>query len=141
MLRSTVVPVLVLTAVCAVVAGVRVGEQGAWGAVLGGLIVCGFFASSPAALGPVTKVSPHLSVLVALVFFVTKVVALLALFGVFLGPEGLGDRVNDSALGITVIVTTLAWTTLQIRAARHSRLPLYDLSGDGPGRPDSLREQ
>jgi ATP synthase protein I len=130
LLRSSILPALVVTVICAIVAGLTAGEEGVYGALVGGVIVCVFFASSPLALGPVTKVSPQLSVLVAMVFFLTKVVALVALFVVVLGPEGIGDHIDDAALGTTVIVTTLAWTALQIRAARHSRQPLYDLGNN-----------
>jgi len=127
LLKSSILPALLVTALCALVAGVAVGEKGTYGALVGGAIVCVFFASSPLALGPVTKVSPHLSMLVALTFFLTKVVALVALFVVILGPDGIGRHFDDRALGGTVIVTTLVWTALQIRAAQHSRQPLYDL--------------
>jgi ATP synthase protein I len=141
LVRSAIIPTLALTAVCAVVAGLVSGETGVYGAIVGGVIVCVFFASSPLALGPVTKVSPQSSVLVAMVFFLTKVVALVALFVVVLGPDGIGDHVDDAALGMTVIVTTLAWTALQIRAARHTRQPLYDLSNSEGRRPDNLKGQ
>lgn len=131
-LRSVVLPVLVLTAVCAVVAGVSAGGEGVLGAVVGGVVVCVFFVSSPAALGPITKVSPHLSLLVAMTFFLTKIIALLALFTVLFDRDGLGSRLDAESLGGTVIVTTLAWTLLQIRAARRVRLPLYDLGDTSP---------
>lgn len=131
-LRPVVLPVLVLTAAGAIVCGVSAGGEGALGAAVGGLVVCLFFASSPAALGPVTKVSPQLSLVVAMVFFLTKVVALVALFTVLLDRDGVGAHLDRRSLGGTVIVTTLAWTFLQVWAARRVRLPLYDL-GDRSG--------
>lgn len=130
LLRSSVVPALALTLVCALVAGIGRGSEGTVGALIGGAVVCLFFVSSPFALGPITKVSPQLSLLVAMIFFATKILALLALFVVVLGPEGIGDRVDDPSLGVTVILTTLAWTFFQIRGARRSRQPLYDLDDE-----------
>ncbi|MRJ76735.1 hypothetical protein GEV29_09320 [Aeromicrobium sp. SMF47] len=126
-LRTVVLPTLVVTALCAVVAGLREGGDGVAGALVGGVIVCLFFASSPAALGPVTKVSPHLSLIVAMMFFLTKVIALLALFSVLFDRDGVGAHLDGRSLGATVIVATLAWTFLQVRASQRARIPTYDL--------------
>lgn len=128
-LRS-LVPALVVSALCVVVAGVVAGGDGAAGAAVGAGIVVVFFASSPLVLGPVTKVSPHLSVAVALTFFLTKVVALLALFVVLIAPDGPGRHLDSKSLGSTVIVCALTWSFLQIWSATKSRQPLYDLDSD-----------
>lgn len=130
-LRSTTLPALALTAVCALVAGIAVGRDGALGAAVGGLLVCVLFLSNPVALGPVTKIVPQASVLVALAFFTTKVLVLVAALSILLDDEGLGRHVDATALGVTVIVTTLAWVGLLIRAARRRRQPLYDLRSEG----------
>lgn len=130
-LRTSILPSLAVTAVCAVVAGFTAGTEGVWGALAGGAMVCVFFASSPMALGPMTRISPQLSLAVAMTFFMTKVVALVAVMSVLLDEDGLGRHLDERALGVTVIVTTLAWTFLLIRAAQRSREPLYDL-GDTP---------
>jgi len=130
LVRKSTLPALVVAVVCMTVAGVTAGEKGVVGAGVGSVIVFFFFASSPLALGPVTKVSPQLSVFVALIFFFTKIVALVALMVVVLDPEGVGRYVDKGALGATVIVSTLAWTVFQIRAATRSRQPLYDLDSD-----------
>jgi ATP synthase protein I len=130
LVRKSILPALVVAVVCMTIAGVTVGEKGVVGAGVGSVIVFLFFASSPLALGPVTKVSPQLSVFVALIFFFTKIVALVALMVVVLDPEGVGRHVDKGALGATVIVSTLAWTVFQIRAATRSRQPLYDLDSD-----------
>jgi ATP synthase protein I len=125
--RLAVLPALALTAGCAVVAGLVAGSEGVLGAVAGGVLVVLFFLSSPAALGPVTRVSPQSSLLVAMVFFLTKVVALVAVFTVLLDRDGVGSHLDRESFGATVIVVTVAWTFLQIRVARRVRLPLYDL--------------
>jgi len=126
-LRSTTLPALALTAVCAIVGGVTAGREGALGAAAGGLLVCLLFLSNPVALGPVTKVVPQASVLVALTFFTTKILVLVAALSILLDEDGLGRHFDTMALGATVIVTTLAWVALLIRAARRRRQPLYDL--------------
>lgn len=124
---KTAVWVLPVVVACAVVAGVGVGTDGALGALVGGAIVCFFFASSPLALGPITKVSPQLSLVAAMMFFVTKVVALFVLFAVLQDSRSVRDHVDAKSLGVSVIVTTLAWTVFQIRTATRQRLPAYDL--------------
>jgi ATP synthase protein I len=128
---GTIPWVLGVVLVCSVVAGVAEGRDGVLAALVGGAVVCAFFVSSPLALGPVTKVSPHLSLLVAMVFFVTKVVALVAVFTVLLDRGGLGAQLDRKSFGLTVIVTAVGWTFLQIRAARRQRVPLYDLGDTG----------
>lgn len=132
LLRTSILPVLAITVVCAVVGAFTAGAGGVWGALAGGAMVCVFFASSPMALGPITKVSPQLSLMVAMTFFLTKVIALVALMAVLLDANGLGRHLDKSALGVTVIVATLAWTFLAIRAAQRVRQPLYDLGDTGP---------
>lgn len=131
LIGKSLLPAFVVAILCMAVAGLTVGEKGVVGAAVGAVIVLLFFGSSPLALGPVTKVSPHLSMVVALAFFFTKVVALVALMVVLLDPEGVGRHLDKGALGGTVIVSTLAWTVFLLRAATKSRQPLYDLdSGD-----------
>lgn len=138
LVRKSLLPAFVVAVICMAVAGVTAGGKGVVGAAVGAIIVLLFFASSPLALGPVTKVSPHLSLLVALVFFFTKVVALVALMAVLLDPEGVGKHLDKFALGGTVIVSTLAWTVFQIRTATKTRQPLYDLDSDDRSPTDNL---
>ena len=132
LLRSSILPSLVVIVVCAAVAAFTVGTEGVWGALVGGVMVGVFFASSPIALRRITKVAPQLSLAVAMTFFLTKVIALVALMTVLLDPDGLGRHLDKRALGVTIIVTTLAWTFLQILASQRERLPLYDLRDTQP---------
>lgn len=138
LVRKSLLPALVVAVICMAIAGATAGGKGVIGAAVGAIIVLLFFASSPLALGPVTKVSPQLSVIVALVFFFTKIVALVALMVVLLDPAGVGKQLDKNALGGTVIVSTLAWTVFQIRAATKTRQPLYDLDSDGRSPTDNL---
>ncbi|MBA2531267.1 MAG: hypothetical protein H0V23_04070, partial [Nocardioidaceae bacterium] len=56
-----------------------------------------------------------------------KVVALAVVF-VVLGSQGwLDDPLHRGALGLTIIVSTLTWTLVQILAVVRHRQPLYDL--------------
>jgi ATP synthase protein I len=118
------VPVVVA---CAVVSALSAGVDGLIGALVGGVLVCVFFVSTPLALGPIATTVPHLSLVAAMMFFATKILALLALMTILLDPDGIGRHVHEGSLGGTVIVTTLLWTVLQVRASRRTRQPLYDL--------------
>lgn len=123
-------------AVCTVVAGLVVGAPGFWGAVVGAVIVVGFFASTPAVLGPVAKADPRLSLLFALVFFLTKVVALVALFVVLSRAADDGGALDAESVSVTVIVTALAQIAARIVDATRDRTPTYDLPVDSTRDPD-----
>jgi ATP synthase protein I len=118
---------LAIATACVVVAGLTNGVAGVAGAAVAAAMVMVLFVSTPLVLGPITKVSPRLSLAVAMTFFVTKVVALVAAMTVLIDPDALGGHLDGRSLGLTLIVMTLAWTFLQVRAAQRVRLPLYDL--------------
>lgn len=124
---------LAAIAVCSVVAAVVAGGAGLLGALVGGAIVLLFFAATPAVLGPVAKATPALSLLFAMIFFFTKVVALLALFVVLRRSSGESGAIDAESVSVTVIVTTLAWLVLRVVDASRERLPVYDV-------PDASRE-
>jgi ATP synthase protein I len=130
-----------LTAVCAVVAGLTQGAAGVRSALLAGVIVTVFFVSSPVALGPITKVAPGLSLIAAMMFFATKVIALLVLFIVLSDAQGDDAFFAKASLGISVIVLALLWTWIQIVVAKRQRLAIYDLSENQGATPDNLIPQ
>jgi len=125
-------------AVCAIVAALAAGSPGLWGALVGGAIVLAFFGSTPAVLGPVAKADPRLSLLFALVFFGTKVVALIALFVVLSRAAGQGGALDPESVSVTVIVTTLVWLAARILDSTRDRTPTYDLPADDRREPDSF---
>lgn len=130
LIRGSLLPALIATIICVVVGGVTNGGKGIVGALLGAVIVAVFFASSPAMLGPITKVSPHLSVVVAVTFFFTKVFALVALMVVVFDPNGIGAHFNKAVFGASIIAMTLVWTFSMVWASTKSRQPYFDLTED-----------
>jgi ATP synthase protein I len=125
------VVVLIQVAVAAVCTGVAAlvgGAEGALGAAVGGAVAIAFFASTHAVLGPMTRMAPGLSMLVALMFFATKMVGLLAVLVVLLDPDLLGARLDEAALGATVLAVALTVTVGRVVAHRRNRQLLYDLS-------------
>ncbi|EFQ83017.1 hypothetical protein HMPREF0063_12226 [Aeromicrobium marinum DSM 15272] len=130
-LRSVILPVLLLTAVCAVVAGFVVGSAGVAGAAVGGGLVAVFLSSNGTILEPATKADPSLALLVSLALFTGKVAVVLVLLAVFLNSDSVAERFDGPSLGFTLLATSLTSTTLQVLQYRRRRVPTYDL-GDTP---------
>lgn len=129
-LRPVLLPVLALTAVCALVAGIVTGGDGVLGAALGGLVVILFLGSTPVVLSPLVKASATLSLPVALGFFTTKAIAMLVVLLLLFDVGGLATHVDPAWFGIAAIVASLGWTLLQIRAFKRERVPTYDLGNN-----------
>lgn len=128
--RAVVLPVLVITIVCAVVAGFVGGTDALVGALVGGVLVSVFLSASPSILEPATKANPSLSLLIALSLFGGKVAVLMVLLAVFVNSDSISDHVSSTALGITLLITSLASTALQISAYLRARVPTYDLGNN-----------
>ena len=118
---------VLVTAACAGAGALVGGADAALGAALGGLVAIVFFASTTVVLGPMTRLAPRLSMLVALMFFATKMVGLLALLVVLLDPDVLGAHVDRAWLGGAVLAVALTVTVGRVVAHRRDRQPLYDL--------------
>lgn len=129
-LKPVALPVLVLTAVVAIVAGVVAGWDGVLGAVVGGLVVILFLGSTPVVLSPLVKASATLSLPVALGFFTTKAVAMLIVLLLLFDVGGVATHIDSRWFGIAAIAASLAWTLLQIRAFKRERVPTYDLGNN-----------
>jgi ATP synthase protein I len=126
-LRAVALPVLVVTLVCVVVAAVVGGGDSAVGALIGGLLVAIFLSSNTSILETTTKANPQMALLIALTLFSGKVAVMLVLLAVFLNSDTVADHIDSKALGITLLVTSLLSTVLQIVAYRNQRVPTYDL--------------
>ncbi len=127
-LRPILLPVLVVVAACAVVAGVVVGWDGVLGALLGGVVVVLFLGSTPLALSPLVKASATLSLPVALGFLTSKAIAMLLVLVLLFDVAGAATHVDSTWFGVTAIIVSVTWTLLQIRAFQRARVPTYDLS-------------
>jgi hypothetical protein len=112
--RGVVLPVLVVTVACL-------------GALIGGVLVSIFLSASPAILEPATKANPSMSLLIALSLFGGKVAVLMVLLAVFVNIDSVSDHVDSTALGLTLLVTSMVSTGLQILAFTRARVPTYDL--------------
>lgn len=139
--RITAIVALVVIALCAAVGASRSGPAGAVSALVGGLVVLVFLGSTAAVLGPMVKVLPHASMATSMLFYLTKIAALLALFVVlqdFTHPAGPLDR---GILSGTVIVATIVWLVTRTIDDTRARVPTFDLPDDPDSAPDKLDEQ
>lgn len=118
---------LVAGALCAVIAGLVDGPSGAYGALVATVVVSAFFGLGHLVLSRLRDVDPLMYLLIALLTYVLQVVCLLAVFGVMAGRS---DAVSTTALGVTIIACTVAWTTGLVVASRRQRIPLFDLRGE-----------
>lgn len=114
-------------AACVVVSAVAAGWPGFWGGLLGAAIALAFSGFTLAVLRPLTRPATGTTMLVALMLFGTKVLALVA-GALLLSASGLlASAVDRRALGVTMIVCVLVVTLLEVVAFVRRREPLYDL--------------
>src|SRR4051812_11587117 len=83
LVRAAVLPGLLVGAISAVVGAVVVGSPGVWGALLGTVLVTGFFLLGQVILQAVRSMLPALLLLVGLLTYLLQVVILLAVFASF----------------------------------------------------------
>lgn len=132
MLRRALPPTVVVGVVCVVAFAIGAGTTGLWGALLGAGFVAGFFGLSLYVLGTTRRLDPVVTLMVVLVLYAAKIVALGIVLAV-IGAAGLiGDPFDRTALGVTIIACTVVWTTFEIVAATKHRQPLYDLGSAAP---------
>ncbi|MGI8888278.1 MAG: hypothetical protein ACR2GB_04815 [Nocardioidaceae bacterium] len=131
LVRLCVTPTLLAGAISAIAAGASAQLPGIAGAGLGTALVVGFFGFGRAVLTGMRNVDPTYLLVIALLTYGLQVVALLALFAAFQQNPSWLASLSTTALGVTVIVCTLVWTTGLVFAARHERISLYELEGGG----------
>lgn len=108
------------------IAALAAGSAAALGAVVGFLLVLGFFGLGAALVNAVASVSPTASLLVALLTYTLEVVALGAVFVALRRSGALAETVDPGWVGSVVIAATLVWLVAQTIAEARSRQPIYD---------------
>lgn len=117
------------------------GWPGFWGALIGSVAVIIFFGSTVAVIGPIATWYPHLSLAFALTFYMTKALVLAALFILLRTREHLDAAVDDHALAITLIASSIGWLISHTIDAVRTRTPTYDLPEVKHDRPDTVGER
>lgn len=129
-LRAAAGPTVIVGVVAVVVAGALRGGSGALAAVLGALVVLGFFAVGQYVLGVILERSPESAMTAALGLYLVKVMLLFALIAVFRGFAGFDSR----AFALTILACTLTWTCAEVWALGRTKMLVVE-PGSGPGRP------
>jgi ATP synthase protein I len=107
-------------------AALTAGSAAAFGALLGLVLVLGFFGVGTSVVNAVASVSPAASLMVALLTYALEVVALGAIFVALRRSGALAATVDRAWVGGVVIAATLVWLVSQISAETRSRQPIYD---------------
>ncbi len=99
----------------------------ALGAVVGALMVVGFFGLGALTMSVVARVAPGLSLLVALLTYTLQVLMLGVVFWALTGSGATDGRLDPRWLGGTVVVATLAWTAVLVVREVMGRHLVYDV--------------
>jgi ATP synthase protein I len=127
-LLGGLVVIVVLGLLAAVVAGLVSGAPGAWGALVGALLVAVVCVGGSLLVNAVAGLMPSASLLVALLTYTLQVL-LLGLVFVGLTSSGATDGALDPRwLGGTVVAATLAWTVWLVVREVRTRRPVYDVA-------------
>jgi hypothetical protein len=132
MLRGSLVPTLVVGAVCAVVASASAGVPGAVGAGLALAIVSLSFSATLLVMRWAAKNGPANVMAAALATYMGKVLVL----GVFLVLFGRAQWLDGPSFGLTAIVCALVWLVFEARAYYRMRVLVFGeqvLPGQGVG--------
>ncbi|MEZ0073945.1 hypothetical protein [Planotetraspora sp. GP83] len=129
-LKGAAVPTLAAGLVAVILAAVLTGAKGALGAGIGVVLVAVFFTIGLAVVSWAGRVSPMAMMTAAVVGYVVKVLAIMAMLSAFDGTTAFNSRV----FAISVIVCTLAWTVGEMRGFMKLKLLYVEPGAEVPGR-------
>ena len=125
-LRSLALPTVALGAVAAAAFAMVTGMPALWSAIAGVAVVVSFFAITHVVLQRVLSRAPHLAMGAAMLLYVSKIAAMLALVVVLRNISGLDGK----AFGITVLACTLVWTVSETVVNLRHRTLYVDTDAD-----------
>ncbi|MEU8197320.1 hypothetical protein AB0C10_26380 [Microbispora amethystogenes] len=132
-LKGAAVPTLIVGLVAVVVAAVATGAQGALGAGIGLVLVAAFFTVGLVVVSWAGRVSPMAMMTAAVVGYVVKILAVMALMFAFDGVTAFDSRL----FALSVICCTLAWTIGEMRGFMKLKMlyvePETKVPGQGRG--------
>jgi ATP synthase protein I len=98
----------------------------ALGALVGLLMVAGFFGMGALTMSVVARLAPGASLLVALLTYTLQVLLLGVVFVALTGSGATEERLDPRWLGGTVVAATLTWTVVLVVGEIRGRHPVYD---------------
>ncbi|MEI2713700.1 MAG: hypothetical protein V9G04_10540 [Nocardioides sp.] len=102
------------------------GRAGATGAGVGAAIAIGVLLFGSVAVNLVARITPSLSLLVALMTYALQLLALIVIFTALHRSNAFGAGSERAWLAGGVVVATLAWTVVHLAVATRTRIPVYD---------------
>src|SRR5689334_22237355 len=128
-LRGAVIPTGLAGLAAIVVSLVAAGSQGAFGALVGLVVVLAFFGISLLAISYSARVSPQILMPVAMGTYLFKIFAMLGLVVL------LRDAIwmNGRAFGLTVVLCTFVWLIFEVRTFLRTKMLYVDPVSSGPG--------
>ena len=125
--RAAVLPSVFIGLACSVVGATTAGNAAVSGALLGTVLVVGFFGLGHVVLSLAKPCSPSLFLVIGLLTYALQVVVLLAVLASFARHPGWTQTVDTTALAGAVIACTACWTVGLVVAALRQRALLYDV--------------
>jgi ATP synthase protein I len=107
------------------------GSSAAAGAAIGAVMVCLFFGFGAVVLQVVARIAPEASLLIALLTYLLKVVAIGLVFVGLTRSGALDGSVDANWLGGAIVACTLVWVSAQVTVNMRTRQLIYDLPQDG----------
>ncbi|GAA4563375.1 hypothetical protein [Planotetraspora kaengkrachanensis] len=129
-LKGAAVPTLVVGLVALVLAAILTGVKGALGAGIGLALVAVFFTVGLIVVSWAGRVSPMAMMAAAVVGYVVKVLAIMAMLTAFEGTTAFNSRV----FALSVIACTLTWTIGEMRGFMKLKLLYVEPGAEVPGR-------
>jgi ATP synthase protein I len=128
-LRGAAIPTGLAGLAAIIVGLVAAGSQGAFGALVGLLVVLGFFGISLFAISYSARVSPQILMPVAMGTYLFKIFAMLGLVVLLRDATWMNGR----AFGLTVVLCTLVWLIFEVRTFLRTKMLYVDPVSSGPG--------
>ena len=127
-LRAAALPTLLAGVIATVIGAITRGTPGAWGAIIGTLVVLLFFSVGQYALGVILDNNPQMALSAALALYLVKVGVLFGFIIAFKNTTLFDPKV----FGMTVLACTLVWTIAEVWALGRTRMLVVE-PGTGPG--------
>ncbi|GAA3218190.1 hypothetical protein [Nonomuraea helvata] len=132
-LKSAAIPTSLVGVVAVAVSLLTSGGKGALGAAIGALLVGVFFSISVVAVSYAARVSPQMMAIAAMVSYLVKVLAIMAVLVSFRDTTAW----NTQTFAWSVVVCTLVWTGFEVRAFMKTKMLYVDPEARVPGKGDS----
>jgi ATP synthase protein I len=116
-----------------VVAALTSGAAGAWGVLVGTVMIVVLFSAGTGVIRAAATLSPALSLLVALLTYVLQLVLLVAVLIALERSTLLGESLDRAWIGGTIIVGTLVWSAALVSV--DLRRPHHHPRREGEGEP------